>query len=177
MASEEGPAPSDWMGVKELILQAMMQSLASSTGWETLLVYVQVSTPGASGELCIPYQAGNQASQGHAGYFPLAPAPILYTQKWPHCKRMYAPAPHEEALGHCRSQPPSSLQTFVVCKMKTQHFFNLGILTMHFKICLPHGSKVLLCLWQGRRGGTDGPHEAELLSWSSLHKEMWLLKV
>lgn len=76
----------------------------------------------------------HQASRGHASHraghchVPSGPAPFLYTEKWPHCKRMPCPSLPQGSPGplHVPASQVSLGFTYVVGKMKTQYFFQLG---------------------------------------------------
>lgn len=164
-----------------MIFQAMAWSSPSSTGWETLLHSCKCVLPRQVVSFEFHTRQWHQASRGHASHraghchVPSGPAPFLYTEKWPHCKKMPCPSLPQGSPGplHVPASQVSPGFTYVVGKMKTQYFFQLGNLDYALQSLFAtwfEGSAVPL---GSRRGGADGSHEGWLLSWSFLHRAGW----
>lgn len=121
---------------------------------------MQVSIPRAGGKLQVPYQTVapgiTRACQPQSRALPLSLRPCslsLHTEVAPLQKDAMPQPPTRKPWATARPSQLSPGFTYVVGNF----FFNLGILPMHFKVCLPHGLKVLLCLWSPEEVGQMVP--------------------
>lgn len=117
---------------------------------------MQVSVAEAGGELRVPYQTVAPGitracqPQGRALPRSLRPCSLsVHREVAPLQKDAMPQPPTRKPWATARPSQPGITRLYL-CGWQNENsvfFFSLGILTMHCKVCLPHGLKVLLCLW------------------------------